>query len=60
MTAEVVINGSHFQITRSHTGALDYHCKLCGAAKFDIASAELLKALCWNDEHQIEHRKPAR
>lgn len=60
MTVEVVINGSHFQITRSDTGALDYHCKLCAAVRLDIASEELLKALCWNDEHQLEHKKPAR
>ncbi|MHB1731962.1 MAG: hypothetical protein ACYCU8_00640 [Ferrimicrobium acidiphilum] len=60
MTVEVVINGSHFQITRSNTGALDYRCKLCSAAKLNITSEELLKAIRWNDEHQLEHRKPAR
>jgi hypothetical protein len=60
MATEVIINGVHFQITRPENGVLDYHCKLCNAEKFGITSDELLGVIRWNDEHQLEHKKPAR
>jgi hypothetical protein len=60
MATDVIINGVHFQITRSENGALNYHCKLCDVEKSGITSDELLGVVLWNDEHQLEHEKPAR